>query len=113
MASVFVVGVAVIDFVFQVGDMPGGPRKYRADDAVVVGGGCAANAAVAIARHGGDVSLAARLGDDPVGDLIAGDLAAEGVDTVLPCHGASVSVDDSLRQRRSGVSAFAQADNDE
>ena len=83
MATVFVVGVAVIDFVFQVGDMPDRNQKYRADDAIVVGGGCAANAAVAIARHAGNVSLAARLGDDPVGDLIVDDLGAEGVDTAM------------------------------
>ena len=83
MASVFVVGIAVIDFVFQVGDMPDRAKKYRADDAIVVGGGCAANAAVAIARHAGNVSLAARLGDDQIGDLIVDDLKSEGVDTTM------------------------------
>ena len=49
----------------------------------MVGGGCAANAAVAIARLGGDALLATRLGADPVGRMIRDDLAAEGVDLTL------------------------------
>lgn len=85
MARVLVAGVAVADFVFQVGEMPREAVKYRASDAVVTGGGCAANAAVAIARDGGEVLLAARLGDDPVGRMIVADLETEGVDTKL-CH---------------------------
>ena len=63
MARVLVAGVAVADFVFQVDEMPSKPEKYRANDAIVAGGGNAANAAVAIARQGGEAMLAARLGD--------------------------------------------------
>ncbi|MBD3679646.1 MAG: sugar kinase [Rhodobacteraceae bacterium] len=83
MADVLVIGSAVADFVFSMETIPDEPRKYRADSAEIVGGGCAANAAVAIARLGGKAFLAARLGDDPVGDLIAADLQAEGVDLSL------------------------------
>ncbi len=83
MARILTAGVAVADFVFQVAEMPCRAEKYRAEDAAVVGGGCAANAAVAIARHGGVACLAARLGADPIGDLIVADLAHEGVDTSL------------------------------
>lgn len=92
MVRVLVAGVAVADFVFQVDEMPARAEKYRASDAMVAGGGCAANAAVAIVRQGGEALLAARLGDDPVGDLILAGLQKEGVDTSLvqrTAHGAS------------------------
>lgn len=81
MAGVFVVGVAVADFVFSLDEMPRAAEKYRAKDAVLVGGGCAANAAVAIARLGGEASLAARLGSDVVAEMIMAELEAENVDT--------------------------------
>ena len=83
MASVLAVGIAVVDFVFAVDALPEGPQKHWTEDADIVGGGCAANAAVAIARLGGEARLAARIGDDPVGDMIAADLLAEGVDCAL------------------------------
>lgn len=83
MTSVLVVGVAVMDFVFYVETFPAGGEKHRAHDAAVVGGGCGANAAVAIARLGGHVLLSSRLGADPVGQMIHDDLAAEGVDMTL------------------------------
>ena len=88
MARVFVVGMAVVDFVFQVDAMPTEPIKYRAKAAKVVGGGCAATAAVAIARLGGRVTLATRLGDDPVGDMILAELEREGVDMGFAHRGA-------------------------
>ena len=83
MARILVIGVAVEDFVFQVGALPSEARKYRATDAQVTGGGCAANAAVAIARLGGKAVLGARLGSDHLGDIILSDLARDGVDTDL------------------------------
>lgn len=83
MADVLVAGVAVADIVMQVEELPRRAEKYRAADALVTVGGCAANAAIAIARQGGRARLAARLGDDLIGDLIAGGLEAEGVDLGL------------------------------
>lgn len=83
MAEVLVIGVAVVDFVFALDQLPDRPAKYRALGTEIVGGGCAANAAVAIARLGGKARLGARLGDDPLGDLIVGDLADENVDISL------------------------------
>jgi len=80
MASILLAGVAVIDFVFQLDRLPRAAEKYRARDAAIAGGGCAANAAVAVARLGGPAALAARVGDDVVGDLIIRGLEAEGVD---------------------------------
>ena len=81
MTRLLVAGVAVADFVFMVGSMPDKPEKYRAHDAIVTGGGNAANAAVAICRQGGEALLAAHLGEDPVGTIILDGLLAEGVDT--------------------------------
>lgn len=79
MTDVLVAGVAVADVVLRVRDLPRQAEKYRAEDASITVGGCAANAAVAVARLGGRARLAARLGDDLIGDLIADRLAAEGV----------------------------------
>ena len=45
-------GIAVIDHVFQLKTFPSTGIKTRADAFVVTGGGCAANAAVAIRRLG-------------------------------------------------------------
>lgn len=83
MTTVVLAGVAVIDFVLSVDDMPRRAEKYRALDAAIVGGGCAANAAVAVARLGGQAMLASRVGADPIGDMIVADLATEGVDCTL------------------------------
>src|SRR5215211_2888933 len=80
MTSVLCVGIAVLDYVYAVETMPARPEKYRARDLAVVGGGIAANAAVAVARLGGGAMLATRLGDDPTGDAIVADLEGEGVD---------------------------------
>lgn len=80
MARVLVAGVAVLDFVYQVESLPTAAEKYRAQDMEIVGGGCAANAAVAIQRLGGQAELIARMADDQVGGLIGAELAAEGID---------------------------------
>lgn len=83
MAKILTVGVAVIDIVMSVEVLPRSAEKYRARDAAIVGGGCAANAAVAVARLGGQASLVARVGRDPIGDMIVAGLEAERVDCSL------------------------------
>ena len=102
MTTVLCVGAAVVDFVFYLDQFPDKPEKYRAKSAKIVGGGCAANAAVAVARLSGKALLGARLGDDSIGDLIIADLVAEGVDTenITRTRGAhssysSIYVDDA------------------
>ncbi len=95
MKTILVVGVAVIDFVLLVDVFPRKAEKMRAKDAALVGGGCAANAAVAIARLGGTAMLAARLGRDDIGDLIVSGLSSEGVDCSL------------VRQLAEGRSSFS------
>lgn len=82
-SEILVVGIAVVDFVFALDALPRRAAKYLANAAEFVGGGCAANAAVAVARLGGNALLSARLGDDFLGDLILSDLGVEGVDTTL------------------------------
>lgn len=83
MASVFCIGIAVLDYIYAVDVMPTAPMKYRSHKLELVGGGIAANAAVAIARLGGRASLATRLGPDVAGDAIRAELVAEGVDMSL------------------------------
>jgi sulfofructose kinase len=94
-AGVLCVGIATQDFVFALDEMPRRAEKYRARDLAVVGGGIAANAAVAVARLGGRSMLATRLGEDAVGRDIIDDLAAAGVDCSLvrqfPGHTSSLS----------------------
>ncbi len=94
MTQVLVCGSAVVDIVFQVADFPTAPEKYRAEAAKITGGGCAGNAAVAIARLGGAPHLIARCGADLMGDLTLDGLAREGVKL-------------DLVQRGSGQSAFS------
>ena len=80
MTRILCVGVAVADFVFHLDKLPDRTEKYLATEASIVGGGCAANAAVTIARLGGDAMLATQLGDDSIGEIILKDLVAERVD---------------------------------
>ncbi len=80
MTPVLICGMAVVDFLFLVDALPRTAEKYRARDASVVGGGGAANAAVAVSRLGGQAHLVARIGDDGIGRLVLADLLAEGVD---------------------------------
>lgn len=74
-------GIATLDRVWQLDRLPAGGGKYPSRGYMEVGGGLAANAAVAIARLGGSVVLQARVGADMAGDAIIAGLAAEGVDT--------------------------------
>ncbi|NNU80949.1 sugar kinase [Halovulum dunhuangense] len=83
MTEVLVCGSAVIDMIFEVDRFPDRAEKYRARDARILGGGCAANAAVAITRLGGRARIAARCGDDLIGRLMREGLEEEGVDTSL------------------------------
>ena len=83
MAGVFCLGIATLDYVYSVETMPTRGEKYRSRGLAVVGGGCAGNASVAIARLDGACWLATRLADDLTGDQIVVDLQSEGVDTAF------------------------------
>jgi sugar/nucleoside kinase (ribokinase family) len=88
-------GIAVEDFIFRVEAFPTPSTKAPARDLVVTGGGCAANAAVTVARLGGDARFAGPLGGDEASERIVQGLRREGVDTTaivrLPNAVASVS----------------------
>ncbi len=78
-------GILVLDEVFRVKVIPRPDTKVEAEDFFIINGGCAANAAVAIARLGGRAMLASPLGGpagkDDNGDRVLAALARESVDT--------------------------------
>ncbi len=77
-------GIIVLDEVFRVDEFPQPDGKVQARGFFVVNGGCAANAAVAIARLGGRAALAVPMGgpagEDENGDRVLKALARENVD---------------------------------
>jgi sugar/nucleoside kinase (ribokinase family) len=77
-------GIIVLDEVFRVEEFPQPDGKVQATGFFVVNGGCAANAAVAIARLGGRAALAGPLGGpagkDDNGDRVLAALNREKVD---------------------------------
>ena len=78
-------GIIVLDEVFRVDEFPQPDGKVQAKGFFVVNGGCAANAAVAIARLGGRAALAGPMGGpagiDENGDRVLKALARENVDS--------------------------------
>ena len=79
--KIFCAGIAVLDEVFRVRNVPEPDHKTDASEYVTIGGGCAPNAAVAIARLGGKAGFAGPLGDDDTADRVLAHLAHEGIDT--------------------------------
>jgi sulfofructose kinase len=77
-------GIIVLDEVFRVEEFPQPDGKVQAKGYFVVNGGCAANAAVAIARLGGRVALAGPMGgpegEDSNGDRVLKALARDNID---------------------------------
>lgn len=74
------VGHCAIDHVFQVERFPERATKTPAHRYQVVGGGMAANAALACARLGGRVRFVGAVGQDDAGRMVRQQLAAEGID---------------------------------
>jgi sugar/nucleoside kinase (ribokinase family) len=74
----------VLDEVFRLDEFPAADTKVEAAEFLAVSGGCAANAAVAIARLGGEAGFAGPLGgpagQEPISDRILAGLKREGVD---------------------------------
>jgi sugar/nucleoside kinase (ribokinase family) len=77
-------GIIVLDEVFRVAQFPQPDGKVQATGYFIVNGGCAANAAAAIARLGGRATLAGPMGgpagEDANGDRVLKALEAEQVD---------------------------------
>src|SRR5262245_14108485 len=74
-------GIVVLDEVFRVKEFPPPDGKIEAIEFMAIGGGNAANAAITIARLGGQASYAGPVGDDAAGDRILANLAREKIDT--------------------------------
>jgi sulfofructose kinase len=95
--AVLCLGIGVLDQVWELPALPGGPGKYIAGALRVTGGGMAATAAVAVAALGGAAAWCGRLGDDANGRALLADLQARGVDV------SGVSVTPGARSPGSGV----------
>lgn len=94
--TVLCTGIAVQDIVFRVQDFPAPGGKCMTHEFMTVLGGCAVNAAVAVARLGGRARYAGPLGgsnDNVSNQLIAG-MVAEGIDisSVVRVEGATAPV---------------------
>jgi sugar/nucleoside kinase (ribokinase family) len=94
--TVLCAGIAVQDIVFRVAKFPPPGGKCMTDQFRIVCGGCAVNAAIAVARLGGRARYAGPLGGeaDPVSNQLMEAMAREGVDTagVVRVTGATAPV---------------------
>jgi sulfofructose kinase len=98
------VGHAALDRIYRIEAFPSHPTKVRALEHIEVGGGMAANAAVAISRLGGKAELWSRVGDDAAAQSIRAGLRAEHVD---------VRYVQAFEGARSSTSAIVVDDNGE
>lgn len=89
------VGNTTLDRVWLIDRLPSGGGKFPAHDYLELGGGMAANAAVAVARLGGDCAYWGRAGEDSAGKAMVAEMAAYGVDVshfrLIPHARSSVS----------------------
>ncbi len=81
MKNILVSGLATLDMIFHLEDLPADGRKYRATGSLITGGGNASNASIAIARLGGSATLVTTIGEDVFGTLILKELRKEKVKT--------------------------------
>ncbi|MCU1569944.1 MAG: ribokinase [Naasia sp.] len=81
--SIVCVGTVALDMILTADRLPPEDGRVEADQVALVGGGNAANAAVAIARLGLPVEFCGTIGDDRAGGLLLDELIAEGVGTSL------------------------------
>ena len=81
MTRIVCVGIAVLDRIWYLDDLPKEGGKYVAKDYTEVGGGPAATAAVAAAKLGADVDFIGRVGDDDTGTRLLTELESLGVST--------------------------------
>lgn len=94
--AILCAGIAVQDIVFRVAHFPPPGGKCMTDQFRIVSGGCAVNAAIAVARLGGRAYYTGPLGDaaDAISNQLMAEMAREGVDTsgVLRVPGATAPV---------------------
>ena len=84
-------GIAVLDEVFRVRQVPPIDSKTDASAYISISGGCAANAAIAISRLGGRARFAGPLGSDKTADRILEGLAGENIDCAGCVRGPGMS----------------------
>ena len=98
MKRVICTGLAVLDHVFFLPEIPKNPIKSFATSYQIIGGGNAATAAVAISRAGGQAIFWGSLGNDLNGDIILSELVEFGVDVedVKRLNGLNSSVSSVL-----------------
>lgn len=80
MKKVICVGHSALDRVFTVDAWPQASAKVAAKAYAEIGGGMAANAAVAVARLGGEAHFWGPAGEDSVAEVMSAQLQAAGVD---------------------------------
>lgn len=80
--NIIAIGHTAIDHIYRISNFPPKPTKVRALERIEDGGGSGANAAVAIARLGGQVQLWSRVGQDEAGQKALELLNQAGVGTV-------------------------------
>ena len=94
--AILCAGIAVQDIVFRVAHFPPPGGKCMTDQFRIVSGGCAVNAAIAVARLGGRAHYAGPLGDvaDTVSNQLMAEMAREGIGTagVVRVGGATAPV---------------------
>ena len=82
--AILCVGIAVQDIVFRVAEFPPPGGKCMTHEFAVIPGGCAVNAAIAVARLGGRAHFAGPLGHpgDTVSNQLIDQMTREGVGTI-------------------------------
>jgi ribokinase len=83
MAKFFVVGDVTVDQMYFIRELPEPGGEVSASRAMMEPGGAGGTIAVALARLGHEVSLAARVGKGPFGELALSNVRESGVDTSL------------------------------
>src|SRR5262245_39789640 len=87
-------GIAVEDFIFKVERFPQPGEKVQASALIATAGGCAANAAIAVSRLGGEARFTGPIGSDDASARFLAGLARDQVDASQVEHvdGGSISV---------------------
>jgi sugar/nucleoside kinase (ribokinase family) len=83
-SDILIVGIAVVDAIARTVEAfpaPGGLRFF--DDLTITTGGCAVNAAIALARLGVGADVVARVGADMLGDFVSSELHRHSLSTRL------------------------------
>ncbi len=75
-------GLITLDCIYRVDHVPSSDEKIVAADSLLVAGGPATNAAIAIAALGHRAILAGALGQHPLADLVRADLATYNIEVV-------------------------------